>query len=162
VTTLIIRPLGAPDRDPVRAILVRTGAFTDAEIATALELIDEWLDGAEASDYLTYVATVPSGLIVGYVCFGPTPLTEGTYDLYWIAVDPAQQGHGAGRRLLAFAESDVAGRGGRLVLIETSSQASYEPTRQFYERTGYALVARIPDYYRPGDDKLIFSKTVKR
>jgi len=55
----------------------------------------------------------------------------------------------------------VRHRGGRLMLIETSSQESYGATVAFYERTGYDLVARIPGFYRPGDDKLIYAKELE-
>jgi ribosomal protein S18 acetylase RimI-like enzyme len=96
--------------------------------------------------------------VLGYVCVGPAPLTEGTYDLYWIAVDPDTQGRGVGRALLTSAEGEVERRLGRLLLIETSSQDVYQSTVRFYERCGYALLAQIAEYYRPGDDKLVFGK----
>ena len=161
-----IRPLVADDRGAVRAIVERAGNFTAEEVATALELVDEWLADGESSGYLIYVlASGNSGAgphVGGYVCFGPTPLTDGTYDLYWIAVDPACQGRGHGRRLLEFAEHEVRRRGGRLLLIETSSQETYGSTIRFYERAGYELVARIRDFYRVGDDKLVFAKDLAR
>ena len=157
-----IRPLSMRDRQAVRQIIEATDRFTASEVATALELIDEWLARGEASDYYTFVIeeeNAPSPSVVrGYVCYGPTPLTEGTYDLYWIAVDPLSHGRGYGHRLLAFAEDDIRRRGGRLLLIETSSQESYAPTIRFYERSGYHVAARIRDYYRRGDDKLVFAK----
>jgi ribosomal protein S18 acetylase RimI-like enzyme len=159
-----IRPLASHDRERVREIVVATGHFNDVEIETAMELVDAWLAEGEASDYLTYVLTDSSttaastGAVRGYVCVGPTPLTEGTYDLYWIAVDPRAQGHGNGRVLLRFAEDEVRRRGGRLLLIETSSQELYGATARFYERNGYALVARIPNFYHVGDDKLVYAK----
>lgn len=158
-----IRPLAGEDREPVRRLIEATHRFTSAEVATALELIDEWLAEGEKSDYLTYVLeeqTSAWSVVGGYVCYGPTPLTEGTYDLYWIAVDPVWHGRGYGQQLLAFAESDVRRRGGRAILIETSSQESYQPAIRFYERAGYVLTARIPEYYRPGDDKLIYRKAL--
>jgi ribosomal protein S18 acetylase RimI-like enzyme len=96
--------------------------------------------------------------VLGYVCFGPTPLTESTFDLYWIAVDKSKHRGGVGKRLLKFSEEEVVRRGGRMLLIETSSQETYGGTIQFYERTGYELVGKIPEYYKPGDDKLIFAK----
>jgi ribosomal protein S18 acetylase RimI-like enzyme len=155
----IVRPLGPTDRDSVRAILIRTGYFTAVEVSTALELVDDWLSNGEASGYLCFVAAdTVSAAIRGYVCVGPAPLTDGTYDLYWIAVDPDTQGRGIGQQLLAFAEDDVRRRGGRLLLIETSSQEIYQSTVRFYERCGYTLVARIAEYYRAGDDKLVFGK----
>ena len=154
-----VRPLRSGDRERTHDILRRTGFFTSVEIATALELIDEWLATGESSGYLCFVATdVDDDLVQGYVCVGPAPLTEGTYDLYWIAVDPEAQGRGVGRALLAAGEAQVARHEGRLLLIETSSQAVYQPTVRFYERCGYRLLARIAEYYRPGDDKLVFGK----
>ncbi len=94
----------------------------------------------------------------GYACYGPTPLTQGVYDLYWIVVDPAAQRKGFGRYLLEYVERDIIKRGGRMLLIETSSQETYGATIRFYERNGYQLMARIKNYYRIGDDKLVFSK----
>lgn len=83
-----------------------------------------------------------------------------TFDLYWIAVDPAEQGRGLGRRLFTAREGEVRMRRGRLLLIETASQAAYAATVRFCEHPGSDLVARI-DYYRLGDDKLVFVKRLK-
>jgi len=100
IVAAAIRPLAHADRERVREIIVATDTFTASEVATAMELIDEWLAASEASDYLTYVLDdQDDGGVRGYVCFGPTPLTDSTYDLYWIAVDPAVQGRGYGRQL---------------------------------------------------------------
>jgi ribosomal protein S18 acetylase RimI-like enzyme len=94
----------------------------------------------------------------GYACFGPHPLTQGTYDLYWIVVDPVAQGHGIGHALLARVEAEVQARGGRLLLVETSGTLAYAPARRFYESSGYRCEATIHDFYAPGDDLVIFSK----
>src|SRR5712672_1879482 len=156
-----IRPMVAADRSGVFRILENAGNFTPEEVGTALELIDEWLDLGEHSGYLTYVLDArdeESSEVLGYVCFGPSPLTESTYDLYWIAVDKSKHRGGVGKRLLKFAEEEIVRRGGRMLLIETSSQETYGGTIHFYERTGYELVGNIPEYYKPGDDKLIFAK----
>jgi len=156
-----IRPLVAADRSGVFRILENAGNFTPEEVAIALELIDEWLELGEHSGYLTYVLEAHDAdvsEVLGYVTFGPTPLTESTFDLYWIAVDKSKHRGGVGKRLLKFTEEDVVRRGGKLLLIETSSQETYGGTIQFYERTGYELVGKIKEYYKPGDDKLIFAK----
>lgn len=94
----------------------------------------------------------------GYACYGPHALTEGTYDLYWIAVDPAAQGQGVGHALLARVEAEVRGQGGRLLVIETSGTAAYEAARRLYTSGGYGLEATIRDFYAPGDSLLIFVK----
>jgi ribosomal protein S18 acetylase RimI-like enzyme len=154
----------AADRGGVFRILENAGNFTPEEVGTALELIDEWLELGEHSGYLTYVLeSVSEGgtEMLGYVCFGPTPLTESTYDLYWIAVDKSKHRGGVGKRLLKFAEEEMVRRGGQLLLVETSSQETYGGTIQFYEKSAYELVGKIKDYYKLGDDKLIFAKRLE-
>ena len=79
-------------------------------------------------------------------------------NLYWIIVDTAAQRKGLGQYLLEYIERDIITNSGRMLLIETSSQDSYRATIRFYERNGYQLVARIKNFYRIGDDKLVFSK----
>ena len=156
-----IRDLKARDRSPIETIVASTGKFSKVEIATAMELVDQALQSGDESGY--YFAVLETGSknsakVRGYACYGPVPLTEAAYDLYWIAVDPASQGSGFGQRLLKFVEQDVLRRGGRMVLIETSSLESYGATVRFYERSGYDLAARIHNFYKMGDDKLVFQK----
>jgi len=157
-----IRPLEPADRSAIEEMVISSGRFNAQEIATALELVDEALEKGEASGYFFAVLEEEGqkSSIHGYACYGPTPLTQGVYDLYWIVVSPSAQRKGYGRRLLEFVEKNIAGRGGRLLLIETSSQESYGGTVRFYQRAGYDLVARIKNFYRVGDDKLIFSKNL--
>ena len=91
---------------------------------------------------------------------GPTPLTESTYDLYWIAVDPAVHGKGLGKELIRHCEEYVKSRGGTLIIAETSSQPKYEGTRMFYRRSHYLEESRIKDYYAPGDDLVVYTKHI--
>ncbi len=155
-----IRPIERPDRSRIEAMIISSGKFTEEETKTALELIDEALEKGEESGYVIRVLEVgkEQSVVQGYICYGPTPLTQGVYDLYWIVTDPAVQGKGFGRRLMEYVEQDIVERGGRMLLIETSSQETYAPTIRFYERAGYELAARIKNFYRIGDDKLVFLK----
>ena len=159
-TELNIRRLEPGDRPVIEKMVVSTGKFNDVEVATALELVDEALARGEESGYLFAVLEYgkKDRAVQGYGCYGPVPLTQGVYDLYWIVVDPASQGKGFGSHLLEYVETDVLSRGGRMILIETSSQESYDATIRFYKKAGYKLVARIKNFYRIGDDKLVFSK----
>lgn len=151
-----LRPLRSADRAALEEIVRAQTNFTPEEMETAMEVLDEALDGDPG--YIVNVIDDDDGRLAGYECHGPTPLTEGTFDLYWIAVDPRIHKRGFGQRLMHAAEADVVQRGGRLLLIETSSQESYGATIRFYERAGYDLAARIKNFYRPGDDKLVFAK----
>lgn len=155
--TLEIRPLQEDDRFEVDRILAATGMFTAAEIEVADELLDIFLHKPGQKDYQIFVVCQDSR-VCGYVCFGPTPATESTFDLYWIAVDPELQGHGIGKKLLRFAEQECQKQGGKLLIIETSSKELYRPTQAFYLNNSYQIEARIKDFYAPGDDRLIFTR----
>ena len=152
-----IRPAEQKDHDRIHTILLATARFTEEEVRCAMELVEEWLTRPEKGDYIVQVVE-SAGEVAGYVCYGPTPLTDGVYDLYWIAVDPRFQGQGFGQVLLRFVENEVRRREGRMLLIETSSKDSYGPTLRFYERSGYDEISRIKDFYRIEDDKLVFCK----
>lgn len=99
--------------------------------------------------------------MLGYVCFGPHSLTEGTYDIYWIAVSPQMHQRGIGRVLLHAAEEEILARGGRKVLIETSGSPLFSPARALYAHCGYQVEAVVHDFYQDGDDLLIFSKRLR-
>jgi ribosomal protein S18 acetylase RimI-like enzyme len=152
-----IRPFVKADREAVLELLRECRMFSAEELDIARELIDIRLDKPEQKDYILFTADL-SGKAAGYVCFGPTPATQAAYDLYWIAVAPGLQGRGIGGSLLDFAEAHIASRGGRIVIIETSSTPRYRPTQKFYEKKGYIAEARIRDFYRAGDDRLIYVK----
>jgi len=129
-------------------------------VVVAEELIDYYLEDSSSSGYHILVAEVDSN-VTGYICYGPAPLTEGTWDVYWVAVAPERQGQGIGGALMKSAEKDIVRAKGRLSIIETSSTPAYEKTRHFHLSQGYEIVARIPDFYAPGDDKLILQKRLK-
>ena len=119
------------------------------------EMLDEALGGDD--DY-RFLGAFDADDLVGYACWGPTPGTAGTYDLYWIAVEQARQGRGIGTQLAEAVEQRLQAEGGRLLVVETSSREDYTPTRRFYERRSYQRRATIPGYYAPGDDLVIYTK----
>jgi len=152
-----IRPVESSDRDRILEILIATARFTDEEVRCAIELVDKAITEPEKGEYIVHVLQ-DEGAVHGYVCFGATPMTDGVYDLYWIAVDPRRQGQGYGQVLLRFVENEVRRQRGRMLLIETSSKESYGPTLRFYHRSGYDEISRIKDFYRMEDDKIVFCK----
>ena len=157
MATTSIRPLTVKEKSAVMRILQTTPEFLAPEVIIAEELIDAFLEDTETSGYYIYIAE-HDGEIAGYVCYGNTPLTEATWDLYWIAVANNKQGFGIGRSLLKHAEDDIRRMGGRLVMVETSGKPEYNKTRRFYDTLNYQRVCQIPDYYAPGDDLVLFSK----
>ena len=138
-------------------VTTATGFFYPKEIDIAVELVEEYLAKGPASGY--HFLFIDRGeQTVAYLCFGPIPCTTGSFDIYWVATDPQQQGQGLGSQLLAAAEKQIVAQGGRQIFIETSSRPRYEPTRNFYARRGYEVVATLSDFYDLDDDKVVFRK----
>jgi D-alanine-D-alanine ligase len=160
-------PLRAEHRDVLVAQVRATAAFREDELEVAAELIDEGVraanEGREHPDYLFVVAELEGSnggapRAVGYACFGLASLSDGVFDLYWIVVDPNVQGRGVGRSLLRAAEREAAARRGRWLVAETSGMPSYEATRAFYLASGYVELGRLPEFYRAGDDKVLYGR----
>jgi ribosomal protein S18 acetylase RimI-like enzyme len=141
-------------------MLIDSRAFTAEEIDIAIELIDTVLTDESQKDYKIDCMVDDQDQPVGYICYGPTPMTRGTFDLYWIVVDPNFQGKGIGSKLLDFLEEGVREEGGRMILADTSTIPQYEKTKNFYLQNGFQEVARIPDYYYPGNDRITFCKRI--
>jgi GNAT superfamily N-acetyltransferase len=140
LTAPALRPLSAADRRRIEEITRAVLVFRDDEVPVALEVFDGAVGGSP--DYIALGATVDERL-VGWICWGPTPCTLGTYDLYWMAVDPTMQGSGIGAALLRAMEGRLAGSA-RLIVVETAGRPDYRPTRSFYEARGYRKAAIIP------------------
>lgn len=147
------------DRDTVRRLVAATGFFRDDEVDVAVELVDERLVKGPASGY-HFVFAELGGETAGYACYGPIACTVWSYDLFWIAVDPDFQRHGLGKALVLESERQIREAGGRRVYIETSGKPQYQPTRGFYERCGYAFDAELPEFYGPGDAKIVYVKAL--
>lgn len=155
---LTIRPLvSAADRDQILALLEKRELFTGEELAVARELLDEVLTNA-ASDYQVLCALDQGNRVRGYICFGRIPMTDRCYDLYWIAVDPDQPRQGVARLLLTHMEDAMRSQGGSRIYLDTSSTEPYQAAKAFYLKNGFAVECVLVDFYRPGDDKVIYKK----
>ena len=152
------------DRSRVAELLVSTAVFSRDEIDVALQLFDATVagegatgaDDAHVPDY-EFTGAFDGERLLGYACAGPTPATEGTFDLYWLAVDATAQGKGIGTTLVRAVERELRDRGARMLLVETSSRPDYSNTRAFYARCGYREAARIKDFYAPADDRIMLT-----
>jgi len=152
-----VRPLREADLSPLREMLEGIAEFRPGEVTCALELAELAVRDPDSSGYYALGAE-HEGRLAGYLCYGPTPLTEGTFDLYWIASAAWARGQGAGSALLRAMEAALRAGGGRLVRVETSSITEYEATRTFYDRMCYLPAGVVRDFYHPGDDLVILTK----
>jgi ribosomal protein S18 acetylase RimI-like enzyme len=155
-----IRAAVTQDKASVLTLLKQRGLFNDMELRVAEEVFDEAFKNKEPVDYHVFCSLNEAGQVVGYICFGPVPLTDGCFDLYWIVVDEAYAGKGIGRDLLRNMEHHVRRQHARHIYVETSSTSGYVPARAFYQKHGFKSACVLPDFYRKGDDKLIFMKVL--
>jgi ribosomal protein S18 acetylase RimI-like enzyme len=143
----------------VAEILESTAVFRRDEVDVALELFDEAVAVPPASSTYAFLgAFTPDGELAAYACFGPTPATDRTWDLYWIAVHRAAQGRGGGTRLLSEVERRLQELQARMLVVETSSRSEYDATRAFYRARGYVEAAHVREFYAPADDRIILTK----
>ena len=152
-------PLRPADRTRVRPMVVGTGVFRPDEVDVAVEVFEDTV-ARPGVDYHGIGARDDAGTLLGFAIYGHTPCTTATWDLYWIVVDRSAQGIGLGRRLMDAAEHGIRSHAGSLVVVETSSRDDYGPTRKFYESLGYDRTARIPGYYAPQDDLIVYTKVL--
>jgi ribosomal protein S18 acetylase RimI-like enzyme len=147
----------ASDPDGVRKLVTATSVFSGTEVGWAVEIIETALTRGSAAGYHFLFADGPSGL-EGFTCFGPIDGTDNRYDLYWIAVSPAAQGKGLGKRLLAETMKEARKLDATHMFIDTSTRTDYAAARALYEALGFALMGTLVDFYSDGDGKAIFGR----
>jgi ribosomal protein S18 acetylase RimI-like enzyme len=152
---ITIRPAVENDRHRLFALVAGISNFNPEEIELAREVIGDALD-SEKNGYYLLTAAGSEGQILGFICYGPIPISDKRWDLYWIAVDPQRGRDGIGTQLLTAMENRL-GPGIR-VYVDTSSTPGYTAARSFYKRHGYQVAGVFPDFYRKGDDKIVFFK----
>ncbi len=126
-------------------------------------LDDGWVLTPQDDDHTWLVLESDRGVVLGGAYFGPESHSDRVWNLYFLAVSPQHQGGGTGTALMSYIETDLRRRGegvARVLLIETSGLPNFAPTRDFYRKHGYVQEARIREYYGPGDDKIVFWKSL--
>lgn len=156
-----IRKIKPDDYNLVRKIITSIPEFSALDQTIAIELLDWAILHPKSDEYTFLVAVDEQKIRLGFLCFGPTPLTTGTYDLYWIGTHPSLNGKGVGKRLVKSMEKRIRAKHGRIILIETSSAQIYQKACRFYLKQGYILQEKIPDFYQDGEDRYTFLKKIQ-
>lgn len=152
---MILRELQGTDRAQLETMLRQTPAFREADVKVALELISDRLEKGAGSDY-QFIVAAEGQVALGYACYGLIPLTLDSFDLYWIVVAPDKRDKRVGIRLLEGVSQEVIRRGGARIYVDTSSADAYTRARAFYSAKGFVEKARLSDFYRKGEAKVIY------
>ncbi|MCX5745848.1 MAG: GNAT family N-acetyltransferase [Proteobacteria bacterium] len=155
-----LRAIEPGDRDALERALRSDGTFRQDEIVVALELIDSAIKSDV--DYVVIVAVDDPDAVLGYICYGRTPMTRATIDLYWIVVDAAARGRGVAVALVsameaaALAEAQARGELAIGVRVETSPADGHGAARRLYDKLGYPIASELADFYAPGESLITY------
>ncbi len=156
-----VRKTARADAAAILRLAAAEPLFSREDREVVEELLLDSLEDPEPGDY-RFLTALDEGRVAGFACYGPTPLTRGTYDLYWICVGRKYRRRGVGRALLQAVLRRLRRSGARLLSVETSGRRDFAPTREFYERAGLTATARVPGFYAPGDDLVIFTVAIQK
>ena len=150
-----IRVLNKSDVPGVALILKDTGLFPADMLE---EMISPFFDAPDGHERWLVCEDNNDG-VIGFCYFRPEPLAEGTWNLLAIGFRDGHKGQGYGEALVAEVERALVGE--RVLIVETSGLDQFDKTRHFYEKCGYQREAVIRDYWADGDDKVIYSKSLR-
>ncbi len=149
----LIRSIKKKDIDALKSVLNSSELFPSEMLD---DMINDYFTNPESTDI--WFTTVIDNKPISIAYCAPERMTDGTYNLYAIAVTKEMQGKGIGGQMMEYIENLLREKGHRILLVETSGKEEYELTRQFYLKNNYILQARIPEFYEAGDDKIVFWK----
>jgi ribosomal protein S18 acetylase RimI-like enzyme len=152
----MLRPTTPGDTAALIALADAIGLFQPNQLEELGEMLADYFGGNSDSDHF-WITDDDDGP-VGLAYCESEPMTDQTWNLQLIAVRPDRQGQGRGTTLLRYVEQTLTVRGARVLLVETSGLPSFERTRAFYRKCGYDEEARIRDFYKAGDDKIVYRK----
>ncbi|NRB52571.1 MAG: GNAT family N-acetyltransferase [Saprospiraceae bacterium] len=148
-----IRPIEKIDIPTLKIILDNTGLFPSKLLE---DMISDYFENPDSTDI--WFTAEAEGQPISLAYCAPERMTEGTYNLYAIAVHGNQQGKGVGTKMMQFIENLLRAEGHRILIVETSGLADYDLTRDFYRKCLYTEEATIREFYAAGEDKIVFWK----
>lgn len=156
----MIRLATQDDTAAVMTLAEASGLFRPPELEELGGELTDYFGGDQSRPHFWLTdddGDFEDGLMSVAYC-APEVMTDGTWNLLFVAVRPDFQGQGHGAALVRYIEQLLTRRGERILLVETSGTDDFRRTRAFYRKYGFEEEARIRDYYRAGDDKIIFRK----
>jgi ribosomal protein S18 acetylase RimI-like enzyme len=155
----VVRAAIGDDADVIRRLAVDNGLFAPEDRGEFGEMLTGYLTGSLAQH--SWIVLDDAGTVIGAAFYAPEPFRDRVWNLFFIAVDAAQHGAGAGSALVEHVEAKLRSMGekaARVLIVETLSLDGFEQARRFYSKLGFDEEARVREFYGPGDDKVVFWK----
>ncbi len=157
--TITIRPAQHDDAHDIMDIAVDSNMFLPEELTGVGEMLDTWLDNAAEPGH-EWIVLDDNGTIKGAAYYAIETMADNVWNVFFIAVKAEQRRCGVASQMITFIEQAVKDRGGRIVLIETSSNAQFEPARQCYLKLNFTHEGTIRQFYGDTEDKMVFWKSL--
>ena len=148
-----IRPITQADLEDLKNVVDSCELFPSEYLA---EMIDDYLHNPDTQDFWFTCVDNQKAIAIGYCV--PEKFTDGTYNLLAIGVARGAQRKGIAREMMLYIEQYLKEKDGRILIVETSSDDAQAAARNFYTRLGYLQTATIPDFWKEGEDKIVFWK----
>ncbi len=148
-----IRNVQKKDLESLKAVIDSSELFPSEYLDG---MIENYFENEDSDDIWLTVDGEKNPIAVAYCA--PEQMTEGTYNLYLIAIHKSKQGQGIGAAIMEYVENLLREMNQRILIVETSGLPEFELTRKFYDKCNYTKEARIRDFYQEGDDKIVFWK----
>lgn len=120
------------------------------------EMISDYFNNPETQDIWFVYIDNDKQVAIGYCV--PEKLTDGTYNLLAIGVSQDSQRTGIASQMMNYIEQLLKQKDGRILIVETSSDDAQIGARNFYKKIGYTQAAVIKDFWKDGEDKIVFWK----
>jgi len=98
--------------------------------------------------------------VVGAAYFAPEQVSHSLWNTYFLSVNKDSHRQGIGRHIMTHTEELARLNGINTLIVETSSLESFSRARSFYLSLGYVREAEIRDYYAPGENQIVFWKSL--
>lgn len=150
----MIRPIRDDDFEALLGVATASGLFQLEEVEVLAGMLQS--PGEHDVWFTDDDGTGP----IGVAYLAPEKMTEGTWNLYLIAVHPDHQRQRRGKAILEHVQAWLIERGERLLLVEAAGVDEFDYVRRFYASNGFEAEATIRDFYEPGVDKVVFRKSL--
>lgn len=149
----IIRATRPSDLPGLCRVLEEVGCFDS-------EFLDELFDDRSGTNRVgSYCITGEfNGDPIGWCCAELTSVSGGMWNLSVLAVAPAAQHRGFGRRMVAQLEQDLGHVGQRVLTVDLSNHHNPLAAREFFKGIGYEEVSQPVGAWPDGEERIVLSK----